>query len=344
MTWNEILAAIVTSLIASVVFWLVFNVIPNAVERRKIKPLLDFDLYQIYSRLAFFLEVPLRHSTHSPSFLQHRLYNGELKKEDFGLYLATKCLTEEYQKVDEMAKNLMPIGHDLKERASEILEMIQKLYVFNKYLTAEQILLCRKIADKITMYDFEMQAFVYEGKFVLGPVNPTMSGMESMFYDTYGLFLQLQDLLVKQKPMGNDLGNFYKDLLFRKVGLMYSQGEYRKVAKMTRGKNDSNTVAYHFRSLYRSGDKEKGLEALRRFLKADSLQLISLRSHFEEFLDDAAIREVLVDERSEEECQEMIDCLDKEKEQQAVFEKFAVEMREFYARKVSGVTGRVNNV
>lgn len=336
MTWNEIIAAIVTSLIASVVFWLVFNVIPNVVERRKIKPLLYFDLYQIYSRLAFFLEVPLRHSKHSPSFLQHRLYNGELKKEDFSLYLATKCLTEEYQKVDEMAKNLMPIGHDLKERASEILEMIQKLYVFNKYLTAEQILLCRKIADKITTYDFEMQAFVYEGKFVLGPVNPTMSGMESMFYDTYGLFLQLQDLLVMQKPLGNALGDFYKNLLFRRAELMYSQREYRKVAKMTRGKNDSNAVAYHFRSLYRSGDKEKGLEALRRFLKAESLQLISLRSYFEEFLDDAAIREVLVDERSEKEYQEMVDCLAKEKEQQAAFEKFAEEMREFYEKKVRG--------
>lgn len=340
MTWNEIIAAIVTSLIASVVFWLVFNVIPSAVERRKIKPLLDFDLYQIYSRLAFFLEAPLRHSTHSPSFLQHRLYNGELQKGDFGLYLATKCLTEEYQKVDETAKNLMPIGRDLKERANEILEMIQKLYVFNKYLTAEQILLCRKIADKLTTYDFEMQAFVYEGKFVLGPVNPTMSGMEGMFYDTYGLFLQLQGMLIKQKPAGNELGDYYKNLFFRKVELMYSQGEYRKVAKMTKGEKDSNTAAYYFRSLYRGGDKEKGVAALRRFLKTESLQLISLRGHFEEFLDDAAIRDVLVDERSEEEYQEMIDCLTKESERQAAFEKFAGEMLEFYERKTLRIVNK----
>ena len=42
MTWNEIIAAIVTSLIASVVFWLVFNVIPNAVERKRIKQLFVF--------------------------------------------------------------------------------------------------------------------------------------------------------------------------------------------------------------------------------------------------------------------------------------------------------------
>ncbi len=335
MTWNEIIAAIVTSLIASVVFWLAFNVIPSAVERRKIKPLLDFDLYQIYSRLAFFLEVPLCHSMHSPSFLQHRLYNGELKKEDFGLYLATKCLTEEYQKVDDKAKNLMPIGRDLKERANEILEMIQKLYVFNKYLTAEQILLCRKIADKITTYDFEMQAFVYDGKFVLGPVNPTMSGMEGMFYDTYGLFLQLQDMLIKQKPAGNELGDYYKNLFFRKLGLLYSKGQFSKVAKLAKDAGDVNTRAFYFRSVYRKGDTEKGLMALREYLRTENERLIYIRGHFEEFTDDAVIRDVLIEVRSEEEYQEMINCLMQEKEQQKASEDFAREMRTFYDRKTA---------
>jgi hypothetical protein len=340
MNWNEIVAAIVTSLIASVVFWLVFNVIPSAVERRKIKPLLDFDLYQIYSRLAFFLEVPLRHSMHSPSFLQHRLYNGELKKEDFGLYLATKCLTKEYQKVDDKAKNLMPIGRDLKERTNEILEMIQKLYVFNKYLTAEQILLCRKIADKITTYDFEMQAFERVGNHVMGPVDPTMRYMAGMFNDTYRLFLQLQDMLINQKPAGNELGDFYKNLFFRKVGLLFSKGQFRKVAKLTKGASDINTRAFYFRSLYRKGDTDKGLMALREYLRTENERLIYIRGHFEEFTDDAVIRDVLIEVRSEEEYQEMINCLTQEKEQQKAFEEFAREMRTFYDRKTAKIVNK----
>lgn len=57
-------------------------------------------------------------------------------------------------------------------------------------------------------------------------------------------------------------------------------------------------------------------------------------------MDDDVIREVLADERSEEEYQEMVDCLAKEKEQQDTYEKFAREMLEFYARKVSGVVSR----
>lgn len=344
MNWNEIVAAIVTSLIASVVFWLVFNVIPNVVERRKIKPLLDFDLYQIYINLLFFLEKPLYRSKHGSSFLQDKLFAGQLNKEDYQLYLATKCLTEDYQKVDDTAKKLIPIGSELKERANEILERIQKLYVFNKYLSAEQIMLCRKIADEIATYDFEMDAFVREGNYVFGPVDPTMRGMEGMFYETYLLFLQLQDYLIRQKPTDNKLGNFYNDIRYRKGTLLYSQGHYKKVVKLTRGKTDVNLAAYHFRSLYRGVEKEKGLLALRDYLRTEKERLVSLRSHFEEFIGDTEVENVLKEVRSEDEYQKMIDCLAKEKEQQKAFEEFAEQMREFYEKKYHIYTHSVDEL
>lgn len=334
MTWNDIIAAIVTSLIASVVFWLVFNVIPNKVERKKIKPLLDFDLYHIYTRLAHFLEIPFYHSLHSPSYLQMQLFTGAIKKEDYRLYLATKCLTEEHKNVDENAKNLIPVGSRLKTISNEIQNSIQKLYVFNKYLTAEQILLCRKIADKITTYDFEMRAFEQIGNQVFGPVDPTMRGMESMFYETYTLFLQLQDHLISRKPTGNELGDFYKNLCFRKPGLLYSRREYKKVVKKAKSLNENINKAYYFRSLYRKGDVKKGLDALKHFLQKETMQLIYMRGNFKEFMDDERIKDLLIAERSEKEYQEMIDCINKEREQQETFEKFAAEMGAFYDNKL----------
>jgi len=334
MTWDDIIVAIVTSLIASVVFWLVFNVLPNAVERKKIKPLLDFDLYHIYTRLAHFLEIPFHHSMHSPSYLQMRLFTGDIKKDDYRLYLATKCLTEDHKKVDDTAKNLMPIGSSLKSEANEIQDYIQKLYVFNKYLTAEQILLCRKIADKVTTYDFEMRAFERIDNYVFGPVDPTMRGMESVFYETYTLFLQLQDYLISQKPTGDKLGDFYKDLRFRRLGLLYRRGEYKKVARIANDFDDVNTRAFYFRSLYRQGKTEKGLTSLRDFLQKETMQLIYMRGYFEEFIDDERIKDVLIAERSEKEYQEMRDCINQEREQQETFEKFAAEMGAYYDEKL----------
>lgn len=335
MMWTEILAAIVTSLIASVVFWLVFNVIPDAVERKRIKPLLDFDLYQIYTKLAHFLEIPLRHSNHSPSHLQMRLYQGLLKKEDYDLYLSTKCQTEEYQQVDDMAKNLMPIGGALKARSNEIVEMIQKLYVFNKYLSAKEILLCRKIADKITTYDFEMQAFIRVGSQVMGPVDPTMRDMAGMFYDTYLLFLELQTILIAQKPLGGALGDFYRELNFRRMGLSYGQGKYKQVISIAKKGKDCFSKTYYFRGLYQQGKTEKALDALRKHLETDSMKLIYQRGCFEEFMEDDIMKETLIAARSEEEYTEMIDCIVKEKEQKTEFEEFAGQMREYY-RKIIG--------
>lgn len=337
MTWNDIIAAIVTSLIASVVFWLVFNVLPNAIERKKIKPLLDFDLYQIYLQLAHFLEIPFYHSMHSPSYLQMRLFTGSITKNEYRLYLSTKCLTDEYKNVDDTAKNLLPIGSSLKSVSNEILDCIQKLYVFNKYLTADQILLCRQIADKISTYNFEMRAFDQIGNHVFGPVDPTMRGMESMFYETYTLFLRLQDFLIKQKPASNEFGDFYKNICYRKLGLLYRQREFKKVAKSAKGGNDINTKAYYFRSLYRKGNNEKGLAALRDFLQTESMQLLYMRGYFEEFMDDERIKEVLIAERSEKQYQEMVDCINKERKQQRAFEKFADEIGAFYDEKLKKI-------
>ena len=335
MIWNEIITAIVTSLIASVVFWVVFNVIPSKVERKKIKPLLDFDLYQIYTKLAHFLEMPLKHSNHSPSHLQMKLYHGQLKKEDFEQYLSAKCLTEEYLQVDSMANNLMPIGKALKGLSGEIVERVQKLYVFNRYLSAREILLCRKITDKITMYDFERKAFQKVGNLVLGPVDPTMRNDSAMFYDTYLLFLELQGILIAHNTKGNELGDIYRSLNFRKMGLLYGQGKFNKVIRIAKKGNDNFSKAYYFRSLIKIGDREKGLAALRMHLQEDSTRLIYQRGYFEEFIDDNEIKETLFAARSEEEYEEMAICIKDEREQQRLYEEFVRQMHDFYVAKLN---------
>lgn len=108
MEVHEVIVAIVTSLIASIMFWVVFNVIPDRRERKKMKPLIDFDLYKIYMKLGHFVEMPFIHSKHSPAYNQQHVFNGVVTKEDFRLFLSTKCETEEHKKIDDVAKNLIP--------------------------------------------------------------------------------------------------------------------------------------------------------------------------------------------------------------------------------------------
>ena len=155
-----------------------------------------------------------------------------------------------------------------------------------------------------------------------------------MFYETYLLFLKLQDHLIRQKPTKNTLGDFYSVLNYRKVGLLYSQGYYKKVAKLAKDDENSITKAYYFKCLYRNGDTEKGMDALRDFLQKNSMRLVSMRGYFEEFIDDEQINNELIADRSKEEYLEMIDCISKEREQQRVFEEFASQMETFFNNKL----------
>lgn len=333
MTCDEIITAIMASLIAAIIFWLVFNFIPNQYEKKKVKPMIDFDLYQIYFKLAFFLEKPFRQSQTMPMHNQHLLYDGWIAIDDFSLFLSTKCLSEEYQLVDEMAKRLIPIGGTLKKYSEEIQEMIQRTYVFNKYLTAEQILLCRKIADNISKYDYGMNAFEKYGNKILHPVDPTIRYMSKMFFDLYQLFLQLQNLLIKQKSTNEEFGDFYGHLYRRGIWSLYGQKRYKDVVKRTKKSKDNNLRALYFRSLLHLGKTEEGVEKIKVFLHEDKEKLIYQRGHFSEFLDNQEVVDALVQERSLEEYQEMVNCLHIENEQYNGFVAFAHQMKDYYDRK-----------
>ena len=335
MEAHEIIVAIVTSLIASIMFWVVFNVIPDRRERKKMKPLIDFDLYKIYMKLGHFVEMPFIHSKHSPALNQRQVFNGEVTKVDFGLFLSTKCETEEHKKIDDLAKNLIPIGHELAEISQEILGMIQKIYVFNKYLTAEQIKLCRKIADKITTYGYEDDAHLMVDGRLMVPLDPTMKSMKNMFFELYQLYLQLRTYLINQDTVDNEFGDFYQQLARRKVELLYSQKKYKKVLKLIDRMGDNSQQPYYFRSLYHLGRKVEGLALLRDYLQKEGMFLIYLRGYFEEFENDESIKEALINARSDEQYNKMVECINEEKEFWEQFKKAAGEIKEYYENKVT---------
>ena len=316
-------------------FWVVFNVIPDWQERKKMKPLIDFDLYQICWELAVFLELPFHHSMRSPALNQHQIYYGKVTKEDYRRTLYTKCLTEEYQQIDDVAKTLIPIGEELNKRSKEILECIQKIYVFNKYLTVEQILLCRKIADKITVYSYDMPAFMKNGDRVMMPLDPTLAYMSGMFFELHLLYMRLQDYLIRQKASVNDLGDFYQRIYQRKLDVLYQKKQYKRILKITKGKQERPDQTYYFRSLLHLGRTDEALLVIKQFLQTDHLSLIYLRHYFSEFLEDESVTQVLVSARSMKEYQEMVNCIQEEDSFCDSFLKTADEIKAFYEKKLS---------
>lgn len=330
---GEIVVAIITSLIASVVFWLASDCLPKWNAKRKVKPLIDYDLYQVYMKIFFYLEAPFRPSIHRASDFQEELNSGQLTQEVFKTFLSTKCLSEDYRRIDEKAKSLVPIGNELKKTADEIAGIINQLYVFNHYLTSEQILLCRTILDKIYRYSYDKPAFESVGKnTVLHPVDPTLSYMSEVFYELYSLFLKLQEYNVRDM----DLSSFSSrsiDTELRRVTWLFYRKQYRKAIRLSRSSSNSLVKSFYFRSLYMMNKKEIARQALTDFLNQVHFDLVSWRNCFKDILKDDNMVSVLENGQSQEEYDKMLRCLDEEGKFKQAYYQQAKNLREHYAEK-----------
>ena len=65
-----LIVSIVTSLIASFLFWIVFNLIPWICKYIRIRPRVEKDIMDIKTHLLFFIDIPFLQSVHSPSVFQ----------------------------------------------------------------------------------------------------------------------------------------------------------------------------------------------------------------------------------------------------------------------------------
>lgn len=327
---GEIVVAIITSLIASVVFWLASDRLPKWLAQKKVQPLIDYDLYQIYMELFFYIQLPFCPMLHRSSNYQDEIFSGKLTADDFKTFLSTKCLSDSYRRIDEKSKSLVPIGNELKEKADKIAGTINQLYVFNHYLTADQILLCRNILDKIYRYSYDMPAFTDNGYHV---VDPSLYYMSGVFSELYSLFLQLQKYIIS----GIDLSSFESQSIeteSSRIKWLFYHKKYCKVLRLTKNTKSSLAGPYRFRALYLLNRKEDAKKALSDYLKRTSLRLIYLRSSFMELLEDDSMAAVLIKERSQDEYDEMKNCIDKEDAFKQAYLQKALEFREYYAKKV----------
>lgn len=334
---GQIVVAIITSLIASIVFWFAFDRVPKWFNQKKVQPLIDYNFYQVYMTMFFFLETPFRPSKHVSSQFQEELFSGKITKDDFRTVLSTKCLSVEYWTVDEISKQLVPIGNELKKKADEITTMINQLFVFHEYLTIDQILFSRQILDTLNKYSFDMPAFVKAGNgVVLGPVNPTAVTLLTMFVDLYAHFTKLQDYLINSSRR-DSFNNYRKDLIFREAYNLLLNNKLNVVIRKTRHAENHSLTSLYIRALY----KKKGAKAVRpvliSFLQKENTDLISCRHTFKEMVNDELLKETLISMRSQTEYDEMVRCLDKESAQKAQYWQFAREIETYYAEKAKSV-------
>lgn len=338
LTAGEFTVAVVTSLVASVVFWLTFDFIPHRRAQKKIQPLVDYDLYLVYRKLFQFIETPFRQYENTPSQYQDEIFTGKTTENDFRLFLSTKCLTEGHRLIDEKARMLLPIGEKLQTVKEDIEKIINQLYVFNHYLSAEQILICRQILDKLNTYSYDWPAVHAERSgTIIQCVNPTAGYLSRMFNEVYALYLNLQNYLISSKKGREEVFANYRILLeSSKISYLFYQGKFKMVCRLVKKSGNKFAKPLLFRSLFLLGEKDQSKKEMIDYLHQTSLRLISIRNVLGEVINDEDMKRSLMAERSDEEFNEMIQCIEKERKNKAEYREFAEEMMAYYNNETRG--------
>ncbi len=337
--FRDFINPIILSVIAGIIFWLIFSFFPEHKRLKKLRPKLDLDIYQAYMNLFFLLDLVMRPNSHSPSNYQQKIKGNKLTQDDLELGLQDKCLNETYLYDSHVSKVLMPIGKSLFDRASEIDLNIENLYSFSNYLTADEILLLEKIRKKLKVYDlnnYSKSAISLISGMELKPVNPSLSYMSQNLYELYLLFIQLQKLVYNNSYSD-------RDIFISEVQHYYYSDQFAKCKKAASGgilkyPKDKNFLEfYSFMSEYKLGKTESAYLMLANLLK-DKPHLVSSRGFLSDFIDDKRVSSLIEELYSEKEVFELKDVLNREKLNGKNYIEKANKLKKYYADKIEATT------
>jgi hypothetical protein len=339
--FKDFINPIILSVVAGIIFWLIFSFLPERKRLKKLRPKLDLDIYQAYMNLFFLIDLVMRPNGHSPSDYQQRIKGNKLTKDDLELGLQDKCLNETYLYDNNVSKALMPIGKSLFDRASEIDLNIENLYSFSNYLTADEILLLEKIRKKLKVYDlnnYGRSAISLIGGMELKPVNPSLSYMAQNLYELYILFIQLQKLVYNNSYSD-------RDIFISEVQHYYYSDQFAKCKQATstgiiKYPKDKNFLEfYSFMSEYKLGKTESAYLKLENILK-DKPHLVSNRSFLSDFLNDKKVSSLIEKLYSEKEISELKEVLNRENFNEKNYIEKANKLKKYYADKTEATEAK----
>ena len=298
---EEILLAIITSLIASLIFWIVVNFLPEKRRYNKVRPKVEFDIYEIFIALRGYLSIALKINEYGWSFPFDKIESGLVTKDDFVMWLQNKCLNSSY-KFDEMADKLLQVGNDLDGSAKKICEKIDKSATYYAFMSADEILLLRKISSKVTVYSYDEKAESVLGDTCYRPVVPTIAYMSENFFELSKLYLELQEIVWSYKKIDKSINKYILgDFSYSKANKQYLLGNFKKCIKIIKKcKFDNKYLKYSllFKANYCLGRKEKAVSYLKMAFDSTALKPVSIRSLFYDprldfqTMDDAVYEEV----------------------------------------------------
>jgi len=340
----SILMAVITSLVASIVFYLLFQFLPEKIRYQKIRPRIEVELTEIASSLFFYLEEPLRYNTHFASFFQDEMCDGFITKRDFELGLYNKCLNESYL-FDENKDKMMVIGNVLKKQADEVSKKIHQILFNQHYLNSNEILIIEDIDRLLYTHLYDSNASDKIENYIIRPLNPSLSYMCHIFYELYLLWLELRQIMFKYSYIKREHrqgSEKYFGLKWSYVKFLVANKEYKRakkeIKKISRGRNTDFQQqvlrSYSLRISLENGDLKQAKVLLRKMLTEFGRgNLVYMRGFLNCIINNKDMMDLCSSLCSVEEIKEWLSEVEREKRQKENFLHQNQILKEYYEKK-----------
>lgn len=290
--YKEIGLPILLSIIAGLIFWIFFQVLPSNSRKKKLRPKIEKDLLDIRSTIYHLIDLAFLHNQNPVSLFHNEIHSGELSEELIQLALFNKAINRQHL-VDHFSGNIV-IGDLIYKRTSKIKYGIERIFFFNEQLSVNEILILEDIYQGINEYDFfnksEDSFGTKIGNQFFRPLDPSLSGYSRFFFNLYNLVHRLEHVITTFKSKNYDF-------LFIKFRIYFNDKNYMKaLAVLKEIENEypekKEGLQWNiFKCLYYT-DNPKALKLLKEIILKQDV-LIGSRNYLSPFLNDPKVQEVL---------------------------------------------------
>lgn len=345
---SYILLPILLSIVAAIIFWLVFSYLPERKRHKKLRPIVELALFDAYKQLFSLFDLIMRHSSNSPSFFQSEIRAGKLSEDDIVLGLQNKCLNESYLYDPHVKDALLVVGEEILDRTLALDELANKVLSFHTYATAEELVLLEQIREKIRVYHFCKRNInkpcgtIINGQ-IYRPVDPSINYRRQNFYEIYQLFCKLQTLVLNHSPLD-------RDRFICKMQSLYYSGQYRLCAKLIQSEGrrfEKDSTLY--RNYWALSERGKGsMKAFYKIIEETYKSrpyggsLVSSRDTFKDLLGDNKLMEILAQFHSSEEIAALRQYVQQDKKHKEAFENANQVLAKYFGGKISGAMAGAN--
>lgn len=312
---KEIGLPVLLSIIAGIIFWIIFQVIPTINRRKKIRPKIEKDLINISNTMIHMVQLSLLHNENPVSYFHDEIASGKLTKELINIGLYNKALNQHHL-VGPFSNNIV-IGELIFKHTKKIEERIERIYYFNDQLSVDEIFILDEIYQLIKMYHFEnfnKEYYNRIGNQKFAAKNPTLSYLTDFFFNIYVLRQRLDEILATSKS--NDINFLYKKILFLKRDKNYKTAIKLIKKHLSQHPNDSNSLKWHLFSVQYFYNKKQSLDTLEKLVDKDTI-LVSFRSFLTETIKDEDVYKILMDKSSDEKFKYLISVMQQENQAKA---------------------------